>query len=144
MFVLFAVVDGGDDDGVVVVVVGWVVGWLFLLLLVRVAAYTATPRRNHKLCKHTVVSCNSHAVRQKMRPHCITPGRLVVSCIAYTHTLCKHAVVSCTHRMRFRKKNATTLHKTMDTSRQLQTSYKFVWLFFENRLIFEQPYSSFG
>ena len=77
MFVLFVVVDGGDDDGVVVVVgcgggwlllVGWlVVAWLvllllllLLLLLVRALAYTATPSRNHKLCKHTIVSCTPH------------------------------------------------------------------------------------
>ncbi len=63
MLVLFAaVVDGGDDDGVVVVVVGLFPACLFvsLLLLARAALYTATPHRNHKLCKHTVVSCTPH------------------------------------------------------------------------------------
>ena len=115
MLVLFAVVDGGDDDDdgvVVVVVVGLFAACLFvslLLLLARAAPYTAkyTPskpqtlqayhRKLHKL--HP-----SHAVWQKMRPHCITPGILVVSCTAHTRTLCKHAVESCTLRMRFRKK----------------------------------------
>ena len=63
MLVLFAVVDGGDDDDGVVVVVGLFAACLFvslLLLLARAAPYTATPHRNHKLCKHTVVSCTPH------------------------------------------------------------------------------------
>ena len=63
MLVLFAVVDGGDDDDDgVVVLVGLFAACLFvsLLLLARAAAYTAIPHRNHKLCKHTVVSCTPH------------------------------------------------------------------------------------
>ena len=65
VLVLFAVVDGGDDDDDddgVVVVVGLFAACLFvsLLLLARAAPYTATPHRNHKLCKHTVVSCTPH------------------------------------------------------------------------------------
>ena len=62
MLVLFAVVDGGDDHDGVVVVVGLFAACLFvsLLLLARAAPYTATPHPNHKLCKHTVVSCTPH------------------------------------------------------------------------------------
>ena len=64
MLVPFVVVDGGDDDDDdgVVVVVGLFAACLFvsLLLLARAAPYTATLHRNHKLCKHTVVSCTSH------------------------------------------------------------------------------------
>ena len=63
MLVVFAVVDG-DDDGVVVVVVvvGLFAACLFvsLLLLARAAPHTATPHGNHKLCKHTVISCTAH------------------------------------------------------------------------------------
>ena len=62
VLVLFAVVDGGDDDDCVVVV-GLFAACLsvsLLLLLARAAPYTATPHRNHKLCKHTVVSCTLH------------------------------------------------------------------------------------